>query len=200
MSPLSLSTAFRLLFQLSLVQFAAMCPVFPQLQQTLVSPLPPFSCPFPPFLPLVLDHCLFPARFAVFLKLAAVDVFLCAQVGTLSSIPSTFGSCLLVHCPHYEFRGFSSSNVSSTSVPAAMPILHLCARVNVFHLGCRMCRDLVYDDVLQRDEQLFVRQCGATESIVQQNSRALTFSSARVFSSSQVFPNLPSYSFDKTRQ
>ena len=45
-----------------LVQFAAMCPGFPQLQQTLVSPLPPFSCPFPPFLPPVLDHFPFPAR------------------------------------------------------------------------------------------------------------------------------------------
>ena len=31
-----------------------------------------------------------------------------------------------------------------------------------------MCRDLVYDDVLQRDEQFFVWQRGATESIVQQ--------------------------------
>ena len=50
MSPVSSSTAFRLLFQLTLTQFA-MCLVFPQLQQTLVSPLPPFSCPFPPFLP-----------------------------------------------------------------------------------------------------------------------------------------------------
>ena len=35
----------------------------PQLQQTLVSPLPPLSlsCPFPPFLPPVLDHCTFPS-------------------------------------------------------------------------------------------------------------------------------------------
>ena len=31
-----------------------------------------------------------------------------------------------------------------------------------------MCRDLVYADVLQRDEQFFVWHCGATESIVQQ--------------------------------
>ena len=31
-----------------------------------------------------------------------------------------------------------------------------------------MCRDLVQDDVLQRDEQFFVWLCGATESIVQQ--------------------------------
>ena len=31
-----------------------------------------------------------------------------------------------------------------------------------------MCRDLVCDDVLQRDEQFFVWQCGATESTVQQ--------------------------------
>ena len=30
----------------NLTQFDAMCPVFPQLQQTLVSPLPPFACPF----------------------------------------------------------------------------------------------------------------------------------------------------------
>ena len=63
MSALSSSTAFRLLFQLSLVQFAAMRPVFPQLQQTLV---PPSLCPFPPFLPPVLDHCPVPARFAPF--------------------------------------------------------------------------------------------------------------------------------------
>ena len=31
-----------------------------------------------------------------------------------------------------------------------------------------MCRDLVYDDVLQRDEPFFVWQCGATELVVQQ--------------------------------
>ena len=59
MSPLSSSTAFKLLFHLPLVQFAAMCPVFPQHQQTPVSPVTPFSC-----------------QFLTSLTLAAVEIFL----------------------------------------------------------------------------------------------------------------------------
>ena len=56
-----------------------------------------------------------------------------------------------------------------------------------------MCRDLVYD-VLQRDEQSFVWQCGATESIVQQ-TLGINFFTAIIFSTSLIFPNRPSYLF-----
>ena len=36
-----------------------------------------------------------------------------------------------------------------------------------------MCRDLVHDDVLQRNKQFFVWQCGATEPIVQQTLKGI---------------------------
>ena len=58
-----------------------------------------------------------------------------------------------------------------------------------------MFRDLVYDDVLQRDEQFFVWQCGATESIDQHTLSGIDFFTAGVFSSSRILPNLPSYLF-----
>ena len=75
LSPLSSSTAFRLLFQLPLVQLAAMCSVFPQLQQTLVSPLPPFSCPFSSFLASGLGPLSLPSAIHSSFTLAAVEVF-----------------------------------------------------------------------------------------------------------------------------
>ena len=56
-----------------------------------------------------------------------------------------------------------------------------------------MCRDLVYFDVLQGDEQFFVWQNGATESIVQLSG--INLFTARVASSSRIFRNLPSYLF-----
>ena len=69
-------------------------------------------CPYPPFLPPVLDHCPFPARYP-FLR-------------SIHLWP-------LLHCLHCEFRCFPypSSNVSSPSVPAAMPI-SIGALVSIF--------------------------------------------------------------------
>ena len=60
--------------------FAAMRPGFTQIQQILVSPSPPFSCPFPPFLLPVLDHCHFPVRFAPFSLLPMLKYFCTLQL------------------------------------------------------------------------------------------------------------------------
>ena len=81
----------------------------------------------------------------------AVEVILRTPTGTLSSVPSTFGSCSLTQCLHCEFKCFSVPTFE-----CFLPIgscnhadLHWCDCVNFLHLGCRMCLHLVYD-VLQR--------------------------------------------------
>ena len=54
-----------------------------------------------------------------------------------------------------------------------------------------MCHDLVFDDVLQRDEQFFVWQFAATESIVQQTLGHQPFH----YQSLLFISNLPKPSF-----
>ena len=85
------------------------------------------------------------------------------------------------HCP-CQLKTFAVVEVLLyTPTGTLCSDLHWCARVNFLHLGCWMCRDLVYDDVLQRDEQFFVWQCGATESIVQLTLKHQLFHSKSLF-------------------
>ena len=165
MSPLSSSTAFRLLLQLPLAQCAAMCPVSPQFQQTLMSPLPPFSCPFPPFFPPILDHCPFPARFAPFSPFPLLKCFCTLQLGPFPPLHQPVAPVPL--SPACTASSDAFPYPSSNACSCCHADLHWCTRVN-FHLRCRMRRDLVYEEVLQRDEQFSTWQCGATDTIVQQ--------------------------------
>ena len=146
MSPLSSSTTFRLLFQLPLVQFAAMCHVFPQLQRTGVT-LTTFLLPFPPFLPPVLDHCPFPPRFAPFSPFPLMKYFLTLQLGTL--VQMLFRTLLRTLRRHRFLR------------PCRSPLVRSCQFSSPW--TSNSC-----DNVLQRDEQFFVWQHGAPESIIQQ--------------------------------
>ena len=161
MSLLSFSTALRLLFQLPFDSICHNLSCFPTAPANSVGhSLPPFSCFFHLFLPPVLGHCPFPARFPLFFTYAAVEVFLYTPTGTLSAVPSTFASCSLVHCLHCKFSGFFVPCFERFLAigSCGMPDLHRCARVNFLPLGCRMCRYLVCDDVLRRDKQFFVWQ------------------------------------------
>ena len=108
----------------------------------------------------------------LFSPLPLLKCFCTLQQQHVPSVPSTFTSCSL-HCK-VRCIPYQSSNVSSPSVPAAMPIT-IGALVSFFHLGSRTCRDLVYGDVLQRDGQFFVWQRGAMKSVVQQTLKHQLF-------------------------
>ena len=192
MSPSSYSTAIRLLFQLP------WCNLPPSVQFSWSSSkLWCHLCHLS--LALLLLSCLqfcttVPSqRDSLLFHPCAVEIFLYTPTRTLSSIPSTFGTCL--------FRG---TLLALQVQMFFLTLLRMLPRHRflrsyrsplVRSLSCRMCRDLVFDDVLQRDEQFFAWQCGATESIVQQTLGRRPFFTARVFSSSRIFPNLPSYLF-----
>ena len=90
-----------------LTQFAAVCTDVPQLQQTLMSPLPTLSLAlFLPFLPSGLEPLCHSSTIRSFYAFAALEVLQYTPTGTLSSAPSTCGSCSLVHCLHCKFRCF----------------------------------------------------------------------------------------------
>ena len=84
-------------------------------------------------------------------------------------------------------------NPSSNACSCFHADLHWCTRVN-FHLRCRMLRDLVCDDVLQRDEQFSTWQCVPTDTIVLQ-TQASFFSLSRSSPRVEFSQNLPSFLF-----
>ena len=111
-----------------------------------------------------------------FFTLAAVKYFWTLQLGPCPSFHPPL-ACTLLALRVQRVFPYPSSSAPSPSVPAAMPKPSgalVCARVNVLRLGCPRCRDLFFDDVLQRDEQLFVWWCHRIDSSA--DSRALTFS------------------------
>ena len=136
-------------FLLSLHQ-AAMCPVLPHVQHVLVSPLPPFSCPLPPFLllPFCLELCLPslpPFSFQFWPLLKPPLSFASSFVYSLQSEVYNPLVSLLARILTIFFRCHSD--------------LHGIARVMFPASGCRNHRYLVNDDVLQRT--LFLWTCSS---------------------------------------
>ena len=137
-----------------------MCPVLPHVQHVLVSPLPPFSWPLLPFLPMALSNRLFPPSLPPF---------------SFSSDPChspTFLCQFLCRQPAKQgLRSFGLPLGSHSHDLLSLPFqISIGALVSFFPAsGCRDCLYLVSnDDGLQRNEQFAVRHGRSSESVVQQ--------------------------------
>ena len=162
-SPSSSSTETRSLFPPFLHQ-AAMCPVLPHVQHVLVSPLPPFSCPFTSFLAAAFLPGVLSSILAAF---AALPI----PVLTLANAPLSFASSFVyslqsdVHDPLVSF----SARILSIFLRCHSN-LHWGTRVMFLVSGCRNCHYLVDNDVLQRNNEFTVRHRRPSEPVVQQAS------------------------------
>ena len=110
MSPLSSSTAFRLLFQLPLTQFAAMCPVFTTAPADSGVTFATFLLPFSSILASSLGPLsLCQHRFASVSPSPLLKYFCTLQLGPFPPFHPPSGSCSLVHCLHCKFRCYLSA-------------------------------------------------------------------------------------------
>ena len=152
--------AYRFLFPPFLHQ-AAMCPVLPHVQHVLDPPLPPFSCPLLPFLPLPFCRVHLPtfATFATFLVPAL----------TLAKAPLSFARFFVNSLQSKVYDPLVSLLARILSIFfRCHSNLHRSACVMFLVSGYRNCHNLVDDVVLQRNNENTVRHRRPSEPAVQQ--------------------------------